>query len=104
MSVNASQGNWTKTEAYPGYVMLSTTSAVDALPMMKSEFTFKPCMHPGSEETYPANEFYSLERQQKERCEMEPNSRATYDPRFYFTGYEVQEITLLSEKGIWFEL
>jgi hypothetical protein len=62
-STKLSQGNWNKQTAYPGYVMYTTSDAVDALPLMKSDMTFKPCMHPPSKETNPANKFYNLERQ-----------------------------------------
>lgn len=82
--------------------MFYTTSAVDSLPMMKSDYTFRPCMHPESKETYPTNRFYLLERQQSEQCEVEPNSGEKYDPRYFFTGFEISEFTLLQETGIWY--
>lgn len=84
--------------------MFYTTKAVDSLPLMKTKYTYRACMHPDQRETHPSNAFYKLENQQREVCEKENNTNLVVDPRFVFLGYEVDELTLLTETGIGNEL
>ena len=76
-----------KKDAYPGYVMFYTRTAVDALPLTNIKLSYKPCQDPTQVQTDPNNKFYRLEQQREQNCTPELNTNQTFDSRFVKLGY-----------------